>query len=494
MIEGRFNAQSTNQPMGQQAFSVSEVNAMVADAIAANLPSFLWVEGEVSNLSVASSGHRYLSLQDNGATISCALFRGSASRIHNEVLKNLKNGDKVLVKASVSVYKPRGSYQLIISDIEPAGFGELAKNFVLLKQKLDKQGLTAQERKRPIPSWARHIAVVTSATGAAVRDVLTTLKRRAPFIAVTVYPVMVQGEKAAEQIIQALSKANKNCQSSDNDDGHDVILLVRGGGSIEDLQAFNDEKLAYAVANSELPVVTGVGHETDFTIVDFVSDYRTPTPTGAAEIASPDRVSLEKILKQKEQQLVAQIDGRLSRYLTQLTHYKERLIVQHPVSVIRQQSQRLDELDNQLKKYFSRRLESDKQTIQQYKLYLKSKSPYHQLQQSKSELAEISDKLKHSMQKKLMQCRQELSMSEQRIQQRSQSFSAYQQQLKGLQARLTLLSPLGILDRGYAVVFDEQGELLKSSEQLQLNEALSIRLAKGRVKAIVSAIEHSEID
>ncbi|PIE46476.1 MAG: exodeoxyribonuclease VII large subunit, partial [Gammaproteobacteria bacterium] len=371
-----------------------------------------------------------------------------------------------------------GSYQLIISDIEPAGFGELAKNFVILKQKLDKQGLTAKERKRPIPSWAKHIAVVTSATGAAIRDVLTTLKRRAPFIAVTVYPTMVQGEKASEQIIQALSKANENRRTAENVSGHDVILLVRGGGSIEDLQSFNDENLAYAVANSELPVVTGVGHETDFTIVDFVSDYRAPTPTGAAEIASPDKLALKKILKQKQQQLISYIQGRITQNWAQLTHCKNRLSVQHPVSVIEQQNQRLDELDSRMKQTFYRRLTGEKNNLQQFTLRLASQSPQRQLQQSHSDLSKLSNQLKQAMFQHVIQYRRDLQLNQQKLQQSLSVFSRYQQQIKGLHARLILLSPLGILDRGYALVFDEKDKLLQSAKRIQLNDTVIIKNEK----------------
>ncbi len=248
----------------QPAFSVSEINAIVADLLTSGLPGVLHVQGEVSNLSVAASGHRYFSLKDSHSSISCALFRGAANRINRDLLKQLKNGDKVVVKANISVFQPRGNYQLIINDIEPAGFGELAKAFAALKAKLDAAGLTSSERKRALPGWPRAIALVTSPGGAAIRDVLSTLKRRAPFIAVHVYPTLVQGDSAPEQIIQALIRAGCDPQA-------DVIILARGGGSLEDLHAFNDEQVAYAVINSPLPVITGVGHETDFS--DFSKGF-----------------------------------------------------------------------------------------------------------------------------------------------------------------------------------------------------------------------------
>ncbi|PID64200.1 MAG: exodeoxyribonuclease VII large subunit, partial [Gammaproteobacteria bacterium] len=229
-----------------QAYSVSEINHLVADVLSASLPGLLSVEGEVSNLSVASSGHRYFSLKDAQSTISCALFRGAANRIARDILTTLKNGDKILVKANLSVYKPRGSYQLIVSDMEPAGFGALAQAFIALKRKLDEAGLTAENRKRDISTWPQEIAVVTSQTGAAIKDVLATLARRAPFIPVTVYPTLVQGEQAARNIVAAIEQVNAS------DKAASVILLVRGGGSLEDLQAFNDEAVAMAVVNSRV--------------------------------------------------------------------------------------------------------------------------------------------------------------------------------------------------------------------------------------------------
>ncbi len=417
---------------------------MIADLLAAGLPGFLWIQGEISNLSMAASGHRYLSLKDSGSTISCALFRGSAKRIASEIVDNLKNGDKVIIKAGLSVYKPRGSYQLIISDIEPAGFGALAKAFSELKAKLDNAGLTASERKRAIPTWAGAIAVITSETGAAIRDILITLNRRAPFIPVTVYPTLVQGEAAPQQIINALQQANANPDI-------DVIVLARGGGSLEDLMAFNDEAVALAVVNSRLPVVTGVGHETDFTIVDFVSDYRAATPTAAAEIVSPDKAAFNAALKKHRQRLLMATNSQIQQRQQALLALTRRLSIQHPIRQLQQQSQRLDELDQRLQRAFvGRFIQQQQQRLAHYRQQLGAKSPLQSLRAF------------------------------------SIRFKTHQQQLKGLNARLTLLSPLGVLARGYALTFAENGQVVRSVTQIQQGDNLTVRLADGEITAIVN--------
>ncbi len=466
----------TEQP--PQAFSVTEINTMIADLLSASLPAFLWVEGEISNLSVAGSGHRYLSLKDNGSTISCALFRGSANRISRDILNNLKNGDKVVVKASISVYKPRGDYQLIISDIEPAGFGALARAFAELKQKLEMAGLTATERKRPIPTWAKGIGVITSETGAAIRDILTTLNRRSPFIPITVYPTLVQGDNAPEQIINAINHANLNTNI-------DVIILARGGGSLEDLMAFNDEHVAMAVVNSRLPIVTGVGHETDFTIVDFVSDYRAATPTAAAEIVSPDKMALQHHLNRQAGRLQQIINQHNQRREQQLSVLAKRLNVQHPIRQLQLQSQRLDELNQRMQRSFSTRLLQKKQRLLANQQRLSANSPQQQLAHSRQQLTHIKHRLPQILRYRLSTEKQAIGISKNKLSVFEKRLENCQQQIKGLKARLTLLSPLGVLDRGYALTFDENGQLIKSADQLKTNDNITIRLADGNVSAVV---------
>lgn len=461
-----------------QAFSVSEVNTMIADLLTSGLPGFLWVEGEISNYSQATSGHRYLSLKDSGSTISCALFRGQANRISRDVLRTLKNGDKVVIKATLSVYKPRGSYQLIIQDIEPAGFGALAKAFAALKTKLDQAGLTASERKRALPRWPREIAVVTSETGAAIQDVLTTLARRAPFIPVRIFPTLVQGDNAPAQIIAALQQANQSVTA-------EVILLVRGGGSLEDLMAFNEESVAMTIVNSRLPIVVGVGHETDVSIADFVSDYRAPTPTAAAEIISPDRIALSTALSKQHDQLQNNLNDYLEQRRQSLYAYQRRLQLQHPLQQLQQHSQRLDELSQRLKHDVNVVLNTQQQQLRQWQRGLMAASPQRQLQQLQQALHRQSQQLQWRMISRLEKKQQALEQIHVELQQFHRRFDAILQQFKGLQARLRLLSPLGILHRGYALVFDEQGRLLHNAENAKPQDVLTIRLAQGQLQARV---------
>lgn len=472
-------AQSNISTQPAQAFSVSEINTIVADLLNSGLPGAIWVEGEISNLSVATSGHRYFSLKDNHSTISCALFRNSANRISRDILQSLKNGDKILVKAAISVYKPRGSYQLIVNDIEPAGFGALAKAFIELKNKLEQAGLFANERKRPTPTWPKGIGVVTSATGAALRDVLTTLQRRAPFIPVTVYPTLVQGATAPTDIINALTKAGK-----DND--IDVILLVRGGGSLEDLMAFNDENVAMAVANCPHPIISGVGHETDFSIVDFISDYRAATPTAAAEVASPNKSDLQQHLSKRHQRLQSAIGQDVTQKRQQLRVLQQRLNVQHPTHQLQQQSQRIDEIDKRLKQLTFQQFSDKKQQLQQYQRHLNANSPRQQLLRSRQHLQQLQQQLQQSIIQQQANEQQRLRQQAQRLGHIPTLFERHRQQLKGLQARLTLLSPLGVLDRGYALAFDENKQLLRSIEQTQHGQKITLRLADGTINTVVA--------
>lgn len=471
--------QSAPAAVTPQAFSVSEINAIVADLLRSGLPGTLQVQGEISNLSTAASGHRYLSLKDAHSTISCALFRGAANRINRALLNGLKNGDKVVVKAGLSVYQPRGNYQLIIHDIEPAGFGELAKAFAALKAKLDAAGITADARKRPLPAWPRAIAVITSASGAAIRDILSTLKRRAAFIPVTIYPTQVQGNTAPDSIIRALQAANQNNHA-------EVIILARGGGSLEDLHAFNDEQVALAVADSRLPIITGVGHETDFSIVDFVSDYRAPTPTGAAEVASPDAQALTLALYRQRQRLHTVLATLNRQHQQQLHTLTRRLNVQHPQQRLQQQSQRLDELTQRLQRLQTRQLYSQRQQLRQLRQRLFSNNPQYKQRQIQQQLTAQKTRLGQALTTRLTHAQNRLDRQQHRLQHSSKAFAVCRQQLKGLEARLTLLSPLGQLTRGYALAFHENGELLHRAAETHVGQRLRIRLADGDLYADIT--------
>lgn len=318
----------------KRIFSVTELNGLARRLLEGSLGQ-LWVSGEISNLVQASSGHCYFSLKDASAQVRCALFRMNGRRLPF----TLKNGLQVLALAQISLYEARGDFQLIIQQIEPGGAGLLQKKFEALKQRLHEAGLFSEANKKPLPRLPKKIGVITSPTGAAIHDILTVLKRRFPAIPVIIYPSLVQGEQAAPQIVTALKMANQRNEC-------DVIILARGGGSMEDLWPFNEEMVAHAINESQIPIITGIGHEVDFTIADFVADVRAPTPSAAAEYVSPDcREWLQKIesLKNRLQQLVRSC---VQDYQTQLLYIRKRL--RHPGQRLQDQAQHLDQLERRL--------------------------------------------------------------------------------------------------------------------------------------------------
>ncbi|HLD16261.1 MAG TPA: exodeoxyribonuclease VII large subunit [Coxiellaceae bacterium] len=311
-----------------EILSVSELNRHVRLLLEESIDT-VWIEGEISNLSQPSSGHVYFSLKDEDAQIRCALFRGARMKIPHE----LENGLSVLVRAKVSLYEPRGDYQLIISHLEPAGLGKLQREFELLKQKLEKEGLFDTDHKQPLPEFPRCIGVITSPTGAAIHDILHILKRRFASIPVIIYPTLVQGETAAHQIAHRITIANQREEC-------DVLIVGRGGGSLEDLWPFNEEIVARAIFNSEIPIVSAVGHEVDFTIADFVADVRAPTPSAAAELVSPDAKTWQTEMNTIREHLLHRMNTQLEHVHIQLNSLMKRL--RHPGERIKEQMQRLD--------------------------------------------------------------------------------------------------------------------------------------------------------
>lgn len=310
MTENRPQS-TTSQP---RVLTVTELNRSVRDLLEHSFPLF-WVSGEISNLTRAASGHWYFSLKDSGAQVRCVMFRG-----RNSYLDWIpKEGDKVEARALVTLYEARGDFQLTIEFLQRAGLGSLFEAFERLKAKLQAEGLFDAARKKAIPSHPKQIGIVTSADAAALRDVLTTLKRRMPSINTIIYPTPVQGKDAAEKIAKAIQLANQRNEC-------DVLMICRGGGSIEDLWSFNEEIVARAVAHSHIPTITGVGHETDFTICDFVADQRAATPTAAAELISPNRANLLAQLQQLTQQLRRQMDGKLNQNAQQIDYLTRRLL------------------------------------------------------------------------------------------------------------------------------------------------------------------------
>lgn len=409
------------------------------------------VEGEVSNLSKPTSGHLYFTLKDASAQIRCVCFR---NRHVSEYYSRLQNGQQVLINGKLSLYEARGDYQLIVEHMEEAGEGNLYRQFELLKEKLSALGLFEPSRKKPLPKFPYTIGVVTSATGAALRDVLSTLKRRFPIAEVLIFCCEVQGKNAAAQLIQAIQKANEDPRS-------DVLILARGGGSIEDLWAFNDEQLAYTIAKSTLPIISGVGHETDFTIADFVADLRAATPTAAAEAATPNVLDLISTLQTLETRLLRAI-ARFMQHREMILHHEIQKITS-PKRLVNTHWQSLDYLKGHLERSVQTMLAQNQHLTHVLHSRLHAKNPLFLLKQEKLQLQHIEASLiKH------------ITMTLQHVKQR------FTHQLATLHA----VSPLATLERGYAIA-SKQGKVIVSREEVKKGDVIDIRLAKGQIKGEV---------
>jgi exodeoxyribonuclease VII large subunit len=435
----------------RQIFSISELNRRVRQLLEINIP-MLWVEGEISNFACPASGHWYLSLKDKSAQVRCAMFRNANQRVKFKP----RNGMQVLVRCKPGLYEDRGDYQLIIEHMEEAGFGALQRQFEQLKAKLSAEGLFDADNKRPIPTSISHIGVITSTTGAAVKDILSVLKRRFPAIKVSLFPTAVQGEEAPAQIVSALADANSH-------HGLDALIISRGGGSLEDLWAFNSEQVARAIAKSVLPIISAVGHEIDFTIADFVADLRAPTPSAAAEIISPDSQQIQTQLNRLQQSLTESLQRNLFGFKQQLNHLQKRL--QHPGSRLQQQAQHLDHLDIRLRRAISTKLDGYRAKGNQLSDQLYRQNPQHQLEEKQLKLSVVVKQLVRAISQK--QERLELKLA--------QSMHL-----------LDTVSPLKTLGRGYAVIRDQQGEVISSVNAVATGDCLKGQLADGELLLEVS--------
>ncbi|HSG50556.1 MAG TPA: exodeoxyribonuclease VII large subunit, partial [Rheinheimera sp.] len=372
-------------------YTVSRLNSEVRLTLELQFQT-LWLQGEVSNFVAAASGHWYFSLKDSAAQVKCAMFK-MANR--NSSFRP-QNGQQVLIRARISVYEPRGEYQLLAEFIESAGAGLLKQQFEQLKAKLQAEGLFDPALKKPLPPVVQRVGVITSPTGAAVRDIVTVLKRRAPGIAVIIYPSQVQGDTAAAQLRNMLSTAIRRNEV-------DVLIIGRGGGSLEDLWCFNDELLCRAVAACPIPIVSAVGHEIDFALTDFVADVRAPTPSAAAELVSPDQSHLlERIMRLRNSLIQAQ-RVHLQQAAPKLLNLSQRLLALHPKRRLEQQQQRLDELQLRLISNIKRRLQQASQQSQFADKSLRQLSPVKMLTQQQQHISQLQQRLKQAQQRQLKQ-------------------------------------------------------------------------------------------
>ena len=455
----RFMTDSASAP---QALSPSQLNRQVRGLLESHF-DWVWVEGEISNLARPASGHWYFSLKDEQAQVRCAMFRNRNQRLRFRP----ENGDLVRLRARVSLYEGRGEFQLVGEFMEPAGAGALQARFEALRDKLRNEGLFDSERKRPLPDRREHLAVITSPTGAALQDILQVLRRRDPSLRVTVLPRAVQGEDAAAGLAEALLQANH--LHAEGREQFDAIILARGGGSLEDLWVFNDEALARTIAASNLPVVVGVGHEVDFTIADFAADARAPTPSAAAELLSDDTRERKLRLAALATHLGRALSGRLERDQLRLRNLAKAL--RHPGQRLQERSQTLDRLESDLRRAMRAQLESRRHKLNTRALTLASSSPVHRLARLRGDLDLRRQRLHRALELQLARRRQRLATAA---------------------AHLDGLNPLAILERGYAILTDTEGRIIRRARDSQPGMAVQARLAEGSLDLEVKGARTSD--
>ena len=449
--------ESAGAQPGRRIYSVSDLNRAVRGLLDGGFP-LLWVEGEISNLARPASGHLYFSLKDAQAQVRCALFKNRGQLLRFKPA----DGMKVLVRGRVSLYEPRGDYQLIAEHMEEAGHGELQRAFEELKKTLAAEGLFDASLKRPLPAAPKTIGVITSPSGAAIRDILSVIGRRYPLARVILYPVPVQGEAAGQKIAAMLATASVRAECG-------VLILARGGGSLEDLWAFNEEVVARAIRASRIPVVSGVGHETDFTIADFAADLRAPTPTGAAELATPDVSDWLKSLHQQTARLI-QAERRLLLSLKErLAWCQERLDQLHPARALRDRAQRLDELQPRLMHGIRRQLKHERTRLAALAAALREHSPLQRLRRVSDRLSMLATQLDAATHARVIRVQQRLAVA---------------------MRALDTVSPLATLRRGYAVVTDAaSGAVINQVAVARPGQAIETRLADGSLLAEVKQLK-----
>jgi exodeoxyribonuclease VII large subunit len=442
-------------------YTPSELNREVRLHIEMGFPR-ISLEAEISNLSRPASGHLYFSLKDDKAQIRCAMFRSSASRL----TLNPANGMNVVARGRISLYEARGDFQLIVDSLKDAGEGLLRRQFDELKKKLESEGLFDQGHKRKIPDHPNRIGVVTSPSGAAIRDILHILRRRWPLAHVRVYPASVQGLEAPLEITRAIAAANAQKWA-------DTLIIGRGGGSLEDLAAFNDEVVARAVFSSGIPVISAVGHETDFSICDFVADLRAPTPSAAAELATPDQASLKESFARAERLLARRMQSRLERDAQGLDHLSRRLHLRHPASLLTQQAAQLEKLQSGLSRHAKNYFADQRDCLDKLEQRLNVQHPGRHL-------AEFSRRIENAR-----QAMQRLTVAR---------LSQQRQHLKDLVRTLNAVSPLETIARGYAVVTSpETGTVISSIRDVKAGQSIRTQLSDGSISSRVNSCEEDSL-
>ena len=440
----------------ENILSVSSLNRMARSLLESNFPAVI-VEGEISNLALPSSGHWYLTLKDKSSQIRCAMF------INRNRMVRFKpqNGNQIIVRGRLSIYEGRGDYQLLLDGMEEAGDGALQRAFEQLKAKLLGEGLFADTQKQTMLSHYRHVGVITSATGAAIQDILSVFARRFPATRITLLPVAVQGKDAADEIVNAIQLANKLTEKL----GIEALIIGRGGGSLEDLQAFNEERVARAIFASELPICSAVGHEVDFTIADFVADLRAPTPSAAAEQLSPDQAEYFELLITYNTQFQSAIKLAIRQGTQRLVWIAKQL--KHPDRRLQEQAQNLDRLDLRLRKAMKTLISAQRSDLMQARRGLLASSPKQLLEYNHIRLSASHSRLDQSLRTQLV---------------------ARRSSLAALSRSLNSVSPLNTLARGYSITYDSALKVIHSSDEVKVGATITSRLGKGEITSTVSEV------
>jgi exodeoxyribonuclease VII large subunit len=436
----------------RQIWKVSELTERVRDLLEGTFGD-VWVEGEVSNYHSAQSGHLYFTLKDARSQIRCVCFRDQARSLKFRP----EDGLHVTVRGSLGVYEARGEYQIYVSYIEPVGLGALQLAFEQLKKKLEAEGLFDEARKKPLPVLPRCIGIVTSPTGAAVRDILRVLKRRFANVHVQIYPVKVQGEGAAAEIAAGVRYFNRAKFA-------DVLIVARGGGSLEDLWAFNEETVARAISESAIPVITGIGHETDFTIADFVADLRAPTPSAAAEIVLRSRVEFERHIADDQRRIVQRMRYLISQWRHHVRDLETHRGFRQLEIVVRQRHQRVDDLSSSLAVVLRLRLATARQRLTRAGTRISSFDLRARAETLRRRIDQQRNALQAALDRRLI---------------------AKRHQYEKVKLQLDERDPLRLLERGYAVAYDASGKVLRSADQVNVGDEISVWLARGGLGATV---------
>ena len=454
LVKSESNVESQSVSQDAKVYQVSQLTRDIKAIMEAAFDS-IWVEGEISNFRTVASGHSYFVLKDAKSQVRCVLFKGHRAGIKFQP----EDGDQVLLFGRITVYDARGEYQIVTESMEPRGLGALQKAYEQLKIKLEKEGLFDEEKKKPLPEFPWKIGVVTSSTGAAVRDILNIVRRRNPKVSILLYPAKVQGEGAAKEITQGIHELNKRKDI-------EVIIIGRGGGSLEDLWAFNEEEVARAINTSRIPIVSAVGHEIDFTIADFAADLRAPTPSAAAELTVPILEDTLREIGSLNEALINSLEKKLKDYFDLLKRLMDRRFFHQPKEIFNPQIQRIDELHSRLLRGLEQNLLTHQQRFQDKIHRLFQASPEKSIPHMKENLSMLGKRMQHIIQSNIL---------------------LRKERFEGILKNLNAFNPLSILERGYSICSKDE-KSLKSIEGINPGDLINVKLARGGLSCTVKKI------